>query len=124
MSFSGRLSRHSSIAMLQTDSEGRPDTDLIAEIVAPLYAATALFALLALSFVLGSQHDPGWSSYAVPSLLLISALAAREASQRGWLRLAGMLIATVVGILPVVTLFTIGLEGNPFMFLAPLGIMI
>jgi signal transduction histidine kinase len=110
--------------MLQTDSEGRPDTDLIAEIVTPLYAATALFALLALSFVLGSQQNPSWSSYIVPGLLLISALAAREASQRGWLRLAGMLIATVVGLLPVVTLFTIGLEGNPFMFLAPLGIMI
>jgi signal transduction histidine kinase len=110
--------------MLQTDSEVRPDTDLIAELVTPLYVATALFGLLALSFVLGSQHDPGVSSYAVPGVLLISALAAREASQRGWLRLAGMLIALVVGILPVLTLFTIGLESNPFVFLAPLGVMI
>jgi signal transduction histidine kinase len=110
--------------MLQPDSEVRPDTDLIAELVTPLYVATALFGLLALSFVLGSQHNPGVSSYTVPGVLLVSALAAREASQRGWLRLAGMLIALVVGILPVLTLFTIGLENNPFMFLAPLGVMI
>src|SRR5262245_11445287 len=109
---SGRLSPHSSTAMLQPDTEGRPDTDLIAEIVTPLYAATALFALLALSFVLGSQQRPQWSSYVVPGVLLISALAAREATQRGWLRVAGILIATVGGILPVVTLFTVGVEGN------------
>src|SRR5262245_25524215 len=110
--------------MLQADSEVRPDTDLIAEIVTPLYVATALFALLALSFVLGSEHEPGWPTFLFPGILLFSALTAREACQRGWVRLAGLLIAATVSLLPIATLFTIGFVDNPFMFIAPLGVMI
>jgi signal transduction histidine kinase len=110
--------------MRQAVSEERPDSDLRADIVTPLYCATALFSLLALSILVGSQRDVGVTSYLLPTALLASTLAAHLARQHDRIELSGLIMAAALGLLPLATLFTTGLEHNPVIFIAPLGVMI
>jgi signal transduction histidine kinase len=110
--------------MQHTASKGRADTDLIADIVAPLYVSTGLFALLWLSLLFSSQRTLAMTGYLCPLALLICAFGARVARQRGRAHLAGAVLAAGIGLLPLMTLFTIGLDRNPFVFVAPLGVMI
>jgi signal transduction histidine kinase len=110
--------------MRHAASDSRPDIDLIADIVTPLYVMTALFTVLALSIMVGTQHDQHPLSYLFPIALLVGTVAAHLVRQHGQIVLAGLIMAVSLGILPLATLFTNGLEGNSAVFIAPLGVLL
>jgi signal transduction histidine kinase len=105
-------------------TDNRPDIDLIADIVTPLYIVTALLTLLALSIMVGTQHGQHPFSYIFPVALMLSTFVAHIVRRLGWLVPAGMVMAVAIGLLPLVTLFSDGIEGNYAVFIAPLGVLL
>src|ERR1044071_239826 len=105
-------------------TDNRPDIDLIADIVTPLYIVTALLTLLALSILVGTQQGQQILSYVFPGALMLSTCVAHIVRRLGRLVLSGMVMAVALGPLPLVTLFTDGIQGNYVVFIAPVGILL
>jgi signal transduction histidine kinase len=118
------VAQHSHTNMPYAATDNRPDIDLIADIVTPLYIVTALLALLSLSIMLGTQQGQHLLSYLFPIALMLSAVVAHIVRVRGQLVLAGLVLAFAYGLLPVATLFTDGIENNYIAFISPLGVLI
>jgi signal transduction histidine kinase len=110
--------------MHQSDREDRPNNSLIADILSPVIVASALFGLMTLALIAGSQAEAGITSFVFPAVLLTSSLIANQAQRRGWLRFAGLLMASTIGILPIITVFLLGAAQNVIMFIAPLGVLL
>src|SRR5262245_8911868 len=110
--------------MHQSDREDLPNNSLIADILSPLIVASALFGLMTLALIAGSKAEAGIASVVFPAVLLIRSLIANQAQRHGWLRFAGLLMASTIGILPIITVFLIGAAHNVIMFIAPLGVLL
>src|SRR5260221_3787207 len=76
---------------------------------------------LMLVLIFGKADGWGWIS---PAALLVAAHSANRARLRGWKQLAGWLLSGAIGFLPVLTISSFGLAGNPLVYLATLGVMI
>jgi signal transduction histidine kinase len=110
--------------MPKPDLEDQPDQSLLADILTPLFIATVLFALVAIAWVSGSNERSNYAAYLFPAALLLITLGARVAQQSGRARLAGIVMAVTLGILPLLTVLLLGLDRNPFIFVAPLGVLL
>jgi signal transduction histidine kinase len=118
------VAQHSQTIMHHAATDSRPDIDLIADIVTPLYIITALFTVLALSIIVGTEHGKYLLSYSFPITLLLGTVAAHLVRQHGRVVLAGLIMAVSLGILPLLTLFTNGIIDNSAVYIAPLGVLL
>ena len=104
------------------DNAGRDDS--LAQALLPLILiGTVIPALILLMLVLMVGKIAG-SAWIYPTALLVAAQSANKARQRGWSQLAGWLLGGAFGFLPVLTVPLFGLNGNPLMYLAAVGVMI
>ena len=110
--------------MQKPDLEDQPDQSLLADILTPLFIATVLFVMVAIAWMLGSNERSNYAAYLFLAALLLSTLGARVVQQLDRPRLAGIVMAVTLGILPLLTILLLGLDRNPFIFLAPLGVLL
>ncbi len=110
--------------MQKPDLEDQPDQSLLADILTPLFIATVLFAVVAIAWMSGSNERSNYVAYLFPAALLLITLGARVAQQSDRPRLAGIAMAVTLGILPLLTVLLLGLDRNPFIFVAPLGVLL
>src|SRR6266542_4797682 len=104
------------------DNAGRDDS--LAQALLPLILiGTVIPALILLMLVLMVGKIAG-SAWIYPTALLVAAQSANKARQRGWSQLAGWLLGGAFGFLPVLTVPLFGLNGNPLVYLAAVGVMI
>ena len=99
------------------------DDSLARELLPLLLIGTVLLALILLMLSLMVEKAGTWA-WILPTALLVAAQSANKARQRGRQQLAGWLLAGAFGFLPVLTVPLFGLNGNPLVYLAALGVMI
>ena len=109
------------------DNAARDDS-LAQELLTPILIAAVGLALTLLLLVLVLATDYALAGIALagifPIALLVAAHSANKARQRGWSQLAGWLLGGAFGFLPVLTVPLFGLNGNPLVYLAAVGVMI
>jgi signal transduction histidine kinase len=104
------------------DTAARDDS-LAHELLPLLSIGTVFLAFTLLMVVFIAGMDYALASI-FPLALLVMVPGSNEARRRGKPRLAGWLLSSAFSFLPVLTVPLFGLNGNPLVYLAALGVMI
>lgn len=104
------------------DNAARDDS-LAHELLPLILIGTVMVGLTFLMLILIFGADGGWG-WIYPTALLVAAHSANRARLRGWKQLAGWLLGSAFGFLPVLTISSFGLANNPLIYLATLGVII
>jgi signal transduction histidine kinase len=104
------------------DNAARDDS-LAQELLPLILIGTVILAVTLLILVLIVGKAGGWA-WIYPAALLVAVHSANRARQRGRRQLAGWLLSSAFSFLPVLTAPLFGLNGNPLVYLAALGVMI
>ncbi|MCG8351849.1 MAG: ATP-binding protein [Chloroflexales bacterium] len=110
--------------MQQPDINQIPDESLAAEILTPLLIAMVLLAITAFGLLLIWQWQQDIWAYVLIGMFAVSAWAARRAQWQGRMRRAGAIVSCAFSLAPILSGWSLGLEGNPIIFLAPLGVIL
>jgi signal transduction histidine kinase len=109
--------------MQQRHEQGPPDESLATEILSPACILLALLSIYALTLLLHYQPSNPWS-YVLPALLLASGVIADQLRRRGRSYTASIIAIYTYGVVPLLSIPILGVENNPFIFLAALGILL
>src|SRR4051794_39174742 len=99
------------------------DDSLANELLPLLLIGTVILAFTLLMLVLVAGMNYALAGI-FPIALLVIVAGAGEARRRGRPRIAGWILSSAFGFLPVLTVQLFGLNGNPLVYLATLGVMI